>query len=126
MQFAEKIIEAFIQLLETQLSLFSAQDLTELDKLIPTLPADPEPLSQAIIAWCENRDKERDKENPTHILAALRQVRQTLSRGESNTEKSPKGSIPRSDLKNYKYKEKLNAIRQSFPPSPPPPSGSDK
>lgn len=57
MTFHEKNIEAFIQLLKSQRSLFSAQDRTSLDKLAATLPDDEEKISEAIASWYEQRPK---------------------------------------------------------------------
>lgn len=71
--FYKQNIAAFIQLLDTQRSLFSPQDLVELNQLIAALPDDIEQLSQAIARWCNQED------HSSH-LKALGQIRQTLAR----------------------------------------------
>jgi hypothetical protein len=57
MSFSEKNIATFIRLLETQLSLFSSQELTELQQLIDSLPDDIERISEELSAWYEEREK---------------------------------------------------------------------
>ncbi|MGB7442550.1 MAG: Rpn family recombination-promoting nuclease/putative transposase [Coleofasciculaceae cyanobacterium] len=72
LSFHEQNLAAFIELLNTQRSLFSPQDLAELAQLIAPLTDEMEELSKAIATWCNQ---------PTHspILKAVCQVRQTLS-----------------------------------------------
>ena len=70
--FHEQNLAAFIELLNSQRSLFSPQDLAELAQLIAPLSSDIEELSKAIALWCTQ------KEHSSH-LNALRQVRQTLT-----------------------------------------------
>ncbi|MBD0344865.1 MAG: Rpn family recombination-promoting nuclease/putative transposase [Coleofasciculus sp. Co-bin14] len=69
--FHEQNIAALIQLLNTQRSLFSRQDLADLKQLIAPLPDDIEQLSQASTSWCK-------QEEHALILNALLEVRQTL------------------------------------------------
>jgi hypothetical protein len=57
MSFHEQNIEAFIQLLKSQRSLFSAQDRANLDKLVASLPDDEEKISEAIASWYEKHPK---------------------------------------------------------------------
>lgn len=64
-------ITALIELLTNQRSLFSTEDITNLNQLIEPLPDEIESLSQAIEQWC------KQAEHSTK-LEALFQVRQTL------------------------------------------------
>ena len=57
MSFSEENIAAFIKLLETHFSLFSSQELAELQQLIDSLPDDIEIISEELSAWYEEREK---------------------------------------------------------------------
>ncbi|HBB36216.1 MAG TPA: hypothetical protein DDZ80_15690 [Cyanobacteria bacterium UBA8803] len=51
--FLEQNVDAFIELLTEQRSLFSSEDFAELEELVAPLPDDIEELSNAISEWCE-------------------------------------------------------------------------
>lgn len=70
--FHEQNVAAFIQLLNNQRSLFSPQDLADLNQLIISLPDDIEELSKAIASWCQ-------QDEHSQILDALIQIRQPLA-----------------------------------------------
>ncbi len=54
MSLPEQNIDSFIELLTQQRSLFSPEQLTELDRLIDSLPDAIDILSEAISTWTEN------------------------------------------------------------------------
>lgn len=54
MSFAQENLAAFMELLETQPSLFSSIDMAELEQIISPLPDDIETLSITITSWCQN------------------------------------------------------------------------
>ncbi len=68
--FAQQNVAAFIVLLNEQRSLFSPDDLTELYRLVTSLPDQIEELSQTLSNWSENRSE---------ILDAKRQLIESLS-----------------------------------------------
>lgn len=70
--FYEQNLAAFIELLNSQRSLFSPQDLADLERLIVPLPDEIEELSKAIATWCS-------QEEHSPYLNAMRQERQILS-----------------------------------------------
>lgn len=84
--FHEQNIEAFIDLLKSQRSLFSAQDRTNLEQLIATLPDDEEKISEALASWYEKRPKILDEQLEilndmlTNELNSSRIVSRALSR----------------------------------------------
>jgi len=87
-------------LLDSQRSLFSPEELTQLGQLIAGLPDEIAELSQAIAFWC-------NKEEHTAHLNTLRQVRQTLSNNtlesgsQANTDrKTPDSQINKQTLQN--------------------------
>lgn len=53
MSFSEQNVAAFIELLTRQRSLFTPEDLAELEQVVAPLPDDIEELSKAISEWCE-------------------------------------------------------------------------
>jgi predicted transposase/invertase (TIGR01784 family) len=53
--FHEQNVAAFIELLNNQRSLFSSQDLTQLEQLIDPLPDEIDELSIAIAQWCKQQ-----------------------------------------------------------------------
>jgi DNA-binding SARP family transcriptional activator len=53
LSFPEQNVDAFIELLTHQRSLFIPEYLAELEQLIAPLPDDMEALSNAISEWCE-------------------------------------------------------------------------
>lgn len=99
--FHEQNLAAFIQLLNEQRSLFSPEDLANLERLIAPLPDEIEELSHAIATWC-------NPEEHSQILEALRQVRETLAFGadeqivETNTatDKPPDNKPNKQTLQN--------------------------
>ena len=106
MSFHEQNIEAFIQLLKNQRSLFSAQDRDNLDKLAASLPDDEEKISEAIASWYEKRPK---------ILDAQLDILNTLLTDEINATRSIARAIARSEAeadKDYR-KELIDAIKTS-------------
>ena len=105
MSFDEQNIAAFIHLLKTQRSLFSVQDWTDLDKLVPALPVDVEKLSVVIAAWYERHPK---------ILDAQLEILNNLS---GTTQITPKGTGESShpDDASETYRELIQAIKQNTP-----------
>jgi hypothetical protein len=106
MSFHEQNIEAFIQLLKNQRSIFSAQDRANLDKLAASLPDDEEKISEAIASWYEKRPK---------ILDAQLDILNTLLTDELNASRSIAGTIARAEAeadKDYR-KELIDAIKTS-------------
>ncbi len=106
MSFHEQNIEAFIQLLKNQRSIFSAQDRDNLDKLAASLPDDEEKISEAIASWYEKRPK---------ILDAQLDILNTLLTDELNASRSIAGTIARAEAeadKDYR-KELIDAIKTS-------------
>lgn len=53
MSFSEQNVDAFIELLTEQRSLFTSEDLAELEELVAPLSDDIEALSNVISEWCE-------------------------------------------------------------------------
>ncbi|MCA1994730.1 MAG: hypothetical protein LDL41_22185 [Coleofasciculus sp. S288] len=99
MKFHEQNIEAFIQLLKSQRSLFSAQDRASLDKLIAKLPDDEEKISEAIASWYEQRPK---------ILDAQLDILNTLLTNELHASRTI-GTPNTDDDKDYR-KNLIDAI----------------
>jgi hypothetical protein len=93
MSFHEQNIAAFIQLLKTQRALFSAQDRSNLDQLVPTLPDDEEKISEVIASWYEQRPKILDAQLDllntllTEELNARRSIARAIARDEAEAEK---------------------------------------
>lgn len=105
MSLNERNIAAFIQLIQSQPSLFSQQDRASLWQLASTLPNDTEQISTAIAQWCQSRESIRNK-----LLPLIAQSQETTPlRGPVKNFKSP-------DPKNYND-ILLNAMRESFPAS---------
>lgn len=104
MSFHEQNIEAFIELLKKQRSLFSAQDRASLQQLVASLPDDQEKISEAIASWYEQRPK---------ILDAHLDILNTLLTEEINARRSIAAAIAKAEAavdKDYR-KELLNAIQ---------------
>lgn len=104
MSFHEQNIEAFIELLRKQRSLFSAQDRASLEQLVASLPDDQEKISEAIASWYEQRPK---------ILDAQLDILNTLLTDEINATRSIARSIAKAEAavdKDYR-KQLLNAIQ---------------
>lgn len=104
--FHEQNIEAFIDLLKSQRSLFSAQDKTSLEQLIATLPDDEEKISEALASWYEKHPKILDEQLDilndmlTNELNSSQIVSRALSRANEQ------------DDENYRDRL-LNAIKAS-------------
>lgn len=89
-------------------SLFSPQDLTDLEQLINPIPDDIEELSKAIATWCKQEER-------SQILKTLVEVRQTLS---SSTFENVSDTTTDSQTSNYSLNKQTlqNALQQnSFP-----------
>lgn len=101
LSFPEQNIDAFIELLTEQYSLFSSGYLAELEQLLAPLPDDIEELSTAISSWCE--------QHPELEEAQLELL-------PDNSEKKAPGS-KEANVKtpNYELNKQalLNAIQQS-------------
>jgi predicted transposase/invertase (TIGR01784 family) len=101
MSFTEQNIDSFIELLTQQRSLFSPEQLSELDRLIDPLIDEIDTLSVALSSWSEKYPE---------IEAAQAQLLDRLS-----TEMAPgsqEGNVPKPDL-NLNKKTLQNAIQQS-------------
>jgi hypothetical protein len=99
MSFHQQNIEAFVQVLNTQRSLFSPQDKVSLDKLASSLPEDEEKISEAIASWYEQRPK---------ILDAQLDILNSLLTNELNASRSIAAAIARSEAKADKdYRQEL-------------------
>lgn len=106
MSFHEQNIAAFIQVVKTQRTLFSAQDWANLDKIVATLPDDEEKISEAIASWYEKRPK---------ILDAQLDILNTLITSELNAKRTIASAIVRAQEEEDKdyLKELINAIKIS-------------
>jgi predicted transposase/invertase (TIGR01784 family) len=101
--FHEQNVAAFIQLLNSQRTLFSPQDLADLEQLIAPLPDDTEELSKAIATWCAG------EERASH-LNVLRQIRQTLLNSTREQVSETNSDTPDSPLNKQML---LNVIHQN-------------
>lgn len=61
MSLDEQNIQAFVKLIQSQPSLFSSDDRTELLELVSTLPNEVKPISNALVRWCKSRDAIRNE-----------------------------------------------------------------
>lgn len=102
--FHEQNIEAFIQLLKTQRSLFSAQDRDSLDKLVLTLPNEHENISEILASWYEKREI---------ILDAQLDILNELITSEINAKKTIASAIVNAQAAEYQdhKKELIDAIK---------------
>jgi predicted transposase/invertase (TIGR01784 family) len=102
----ERNVAAFIELLTNRRTLFTPEELTELDQLIATLPDDIEQLSEAITAWCKQDER-------AEILKIWRQIRETFP--ISIGEKAPGSKEGKVKPPNHELNKQaiLNAIQQS-------------
>ena len=98
MSFHEQNIEAFIQLLKNQRSLFSAQHRASLDKLAATLPDDEEKISEAIASWYEQHPK---------ILDAQLDILNTLLTNEINVSRAIARTDSSASDEEENYRKKL-------------------
>lgn len=99
----EQNIQAFVELIESQPSLFSVEDQANLWQLISTLPHDAEQISNAIADWCNSREKIHNALLP--LIGELSQI----TRSPAKVFKSP-------DPKDYND-ILYNAMRARFLPS---------
>ncbi|WP_017721880.1 hypothetical protein [Kamptonema formosum] len=84
MSFHEQNLDAFIELLKYQRSLFSAEDRANLKQLIAKLPNDVERISEAVAGWYEQRPKVLDAQlDAINSQVASRSV----AKGEGEEEK---------------------------------------
>ncbi|NEP35873.1 hypothetical protein [Moorena sp. SIO3B2] len=105
MKFAQKNVNAFIQLLQNTPELINTQDRQTLAEKIPE---DIEKISEFILAWCKQRPE---------INGALEQVRRSLPDDEPIGEKGIGGKFPtpeaKADYEKNVKEELLNALRKS-------------
>ncbi|MEQ8753607.1 MAG: Rpn family recombination-promoting nuclease/putative transposase [Coleofasciculus sp. G1-WW12-02] len=101
LSFPERNIDAFIELLTEQYSLFSSGYLAELEQLLAPLPDDIEELSAAISSWCEQHPE-------------IDEVQLKLL-PDNSSEKAPGSKEGNVKPPNYKLNKQaiLNAIQQS-------------
>lgn len=85
MSFHEQNIDAFIELLRHQRSLFSAEDRANLKLLLAKLPDDLERISEAVAGWYEQRPKILDAQ-----LDAINSqvINRSMATGEGEEDKS--------------------------------------
>ncbi len=102
LSFPEQNVEAFIELLTHQRSLFTSEDLAELEQLVTPLPDELEELSKAIFHWCEQHP---------HIDEA--QLKLLCNHFGEKAPGSQESNIPKSKEQLNKV-ILLNAIGQSF------------
>ncbi|HAX79380.1 MAG TPA: hypothetical protein DCY88_27030 [Cyanobacteria bacterium UBA11372] len=88
--FHQQNLTAFIQLVNSERSLFSPPDLVNLEQLIASLPDNLEELSLAIVNWYKQPEK-------SQIFARLVQLRQTLT---NNTSETPENQLNKQTLLN--------------------------
>ena len=101
LSFPEQNIDAFIELLTEQYSLFSSGYLAELEQLLAPLPDDIEKLSAAISEWCEQHP---ELEEAQLELLPDNSEKKAASSKEANV-KTPSYELNKQAL--------LNAIQQS-------------
>ncbi|MEQ9354505.1 Rpn family recombination-promoting nuclease/putative transposase [Coleofasciculus chthonoplastes] len=101
LSFPEQNVDAFIELLTEQYSLFSSGYLAELEQLLAPLPDDIEELSEAISIWCE--------QHPEIDEAQLKLL------PDNSSEKAPGSKEGKVKPPNYELNKQaiLNAIQQS-------------
>jgi predicted transposase/invertase (TIGR01784 family) len=101
MPFSDQNVDAFIELLTEQRSLFTLEDLAELEELVAPLPDDIEVLSNVISEWCE--------EHPEIDEAQLKLL------PDNSGERSPGSKEGNVKTPNYELNKQTlqNAIQQS-------------
>ncbi len=110
MPLEDRTLQNFIQLVETQWTLF-ANDPGELDALLENLPSDKEEMSDAICEWCESRPD---------VLKAMDTLWEQQEREPQENDRAPgtQGNAPPPDPEFYQ-KMLQNAIRRNqSPPKP--------
>jgi hypothetical protein len=106
MSFEDRTLQNFIQLVETQWTLF-ANHQGELDALLESLPSDKAEMSDAIYEWCESRPD---------ILKAMDAL---WERQESDRTPGTQGTAPPPPDPEFYQKMLQNAIRRNqSPPNP--------
>ena len=108
MSFPEQSIDTFIELLTQQRTLFSPEQLTELEQIVEPLDDDIDILSKAISSWSENYPE---------IEAAKFKLLEVV--GSQSSEKAPEskqGKVPKSKS-NLNKKTLRNAIEQGSKPA---------
>jgi predicted transposase/invertase (TIGR01784 family) len=101
MPFSDQNVDAFIELLTEQRSLFTPEDLAELEELVAPLPDDIEVLSNVISEWCE--------EHPEIDEAQLKLL------PDNSGERAPGSKEGKVKTPNYELNKQTlqNAIQQS-------------
>jgi len=103
MSFSEQNIDAFIQLLTRQRSLFTPEYLAELEQVVAPLPDDIEALSNAISEWCEEHPE--IDEAQLKLLANPNNSGERTQGSKEDVVKTPNDELNKQTLK--------NAIQQS-------------
>ena len=98
---SEQYLAAFIELLTCQRSLFSAENLAELEQLVTRLPDDIEELSKAISSWC----KQHPEINEAQLKLLPNHSGEKAPRSQEGNVLKPKEQLNKLIL--------LNAIQQS-------------
>ncbi len=103
MSFAAQNLVAFVELLETQPSLFSQENFAELEKLISPIPDDIEKISIAIAAWCQ--------QYPNILTEQLA----LLQNQDNNNHRKPGSEQTNANIPKFKLDKRniLNSIQQS-------------
>lgn len=109
-----QLLNAFLQVLETETELFSEQDFIELEQIINKTDDDPQKLSDAIAAWYLQPEHE-EIANKIESLAFGMQPSSSdkLPGSIKRLSGSTKGKVPQQKAPNQP--ELLNAIQRSKP-----------
>jgi hypothetical protein len=105
MSLEAQILNAFLEIWETQAELFSERDRAELAQIITNTEDDPQKLADAIAAWYM-KPEHQEIANQIESLAFDTQTSEKLSG-------STKGKVP--DKKAPSQPELLNAVQRSKP-----------
>lgn len=106
MSFEQENLAAFMELLETQPTLFSPENIAELEQLISPLPDDIETLSMTVASWCQ--------QHPI-ILNGQMSILKEYSLKQNTPPPAPKNSNRKKPLNNGKpYKTEPEGFRESF------------
>ena len=111
MSFAVQNLAAFVELLETQPSLFSQENFTELENLISPIAIDIEQISIAIAGWCQQHPNIL-----TEQLALLQnQNTNNDKKPESKQTRKPGSKQTNANIPKFKLDKRtiLNSIQQS-------------
>lgn len=109
-----QLLNAFLQVLETEAELFSERDRAELEQIINKTEDDPQKLSDAIAAWYL-QPKREEIANKIESLAFGTQPSSSdkLPGSKKRLSGSEKGKVPQQ--KAPSQPELLNAIQRSKP-----------